>query len=257
MDYNPYDLVPLLINDKEIYGRPFEFDSDVTDQKTMKNAFGEYVKPIKISTVCPDCGQGMMIDVRLEEPPFVPFVTNCDKCNPHPIKTPDPFVEPVASGKVQNYELDPLLHDPRQPLESDDGKTVADRLAEKEVNIIPLTDYEAEIPEVEPSEEARVVKAMQDVGMTAESDYQEQPTKASIQTPEVAIPTTSAVPPVVTPKDPESPPKPLPKQKAPEQSVTKKAPEKPKKNEGKPQDKFVAVEKPPADGLTEEDDLAE
>ena len=128
MDYNPYDLVPLLINDKEIYGRPFEFDSDVADQKTMKNAFGEYVKPTKISTVCPDCGQGMMIDVRLDEPPFVPFATNCDKCNPNPVKTPDPFVEPVASGRVQNYELDPLLHDPREPLESDDGKTVADRL---------------------------------------------------------------------------------------------------------------------------------
>lgn len=126
MNYNPYDLVPLLINGKPITGRPFMMDSDVVDQKTMKNAFGVLVKPSKVMTLCPDCLQGLEVDVKLGEPPFKPVVYSCKYCKPAPAPSVDPFVNPVKTGRVPAQELDPILHDPMKPLAETKG-TVADR----------------------------------------------------------------------------------------------------------------------------------
>lgn len=117
VNYNPYDLVPLLINGKPITGRPYEFDSQAVNQKKMTNAFGAYVKPTKVATVCPDCAQGLLIDVKLGEPPFSPFSTLCYLCRPAPPPLPDPFINPVKTGRVPAVELDPLLQE-LKPLDS-------------------------------------------------------------------------------------------------------------------------------------------
>jgi hypothetical protein len=116
INYNPYDLVKLIINGKPIDGRPIAFDSNIINQKTMKNSFGAFVKPIKAVTVCPDCGQGMTVDLRLPDPPFLPVSHSCPQCCPAPPPLIDPFVNPLQTGRVPIAELDPLLHNPDKPL---------------------------------------------------------------------------------------------------------------------------------------------
>ncbi len=128
MNYNPYDLVALLVNGKPIQGRPFAFDSDVVNQKKMTNAFGSPVKPIRVMTMCPDCCQGLELDVKLGDPPFEPFVASCPSCRPGPVALVDPFVNPVLTGRVTPQDLDPTLHDPVKPLAASEG-SVAQRFA--------------------------------------------------------------------------------------------------------------------------------
>lgn len=128
MNYNPYDLVQLLINGKPMQGRPFEFDSDIVNQKTMCNAFGVLVKPSKVMSICPDCSQGLEITLQLGEPPFEPVVWSCPYCKPAPPPMSDPFVNPVKTGRVPSQELDPILLDPTKPLDISAG-SVADRFS--------------------------------------------------------------------------------------------------------------------------------
>lgn len=129
MNYNPYDLVPLLINGKPMQGRPFEMDSDVVNQKKMTNGFGNLVKPSKVMTMCPDCSQGLQVELKLGEPPFEPVVYSCPYCKPAPPPVVDPFVNPVKTGRVPAASLDPILHNPDKPLSAveEKGETVADR----------------------------------------------------------------------------------------------------------------------------------
>jgi hypothetical protein len=156
MNYNPYALVPLLINGKPIDGRPFEFDSTVVNQKTMKNAFGNYVKPSKVVSVCPDCGQGLQISLRLGDPPFQPVAYLCHYCRPAPPPLIDPFVNPLVSGRVPIAELDPLLHNPDKPLPMASKGSVADRF-EKPVVALPVApatiegDLAPNIPSPDPN----------------------------------------------------------------------------------------------------------
>ncbi len=124
--YNPYDLLQLLINGKPITGRPFAFDSEVVNQKTMTNAFKALVKPTKVITICPDCGQGMELDVLLGDPPFPVLEYNCQQCRPGPPPLVDPFINPFTSGRVAAYELDPIARDPSKRLEVP-TTTVAER----------------------------------------------------------------------------------------------------------------------------------
>jgi hypothetical protein len=142
-NYNPYGLVPLLINGKAIDGRPYEFDSDVVNQKTMKNAFGEFVKPSKVVSVCPDCSQGLQIDVQLGEPPFTPVHYTCRFCRPAPLPLPDPFVNPTVSGRVPAFELDPMLRDPVKPLEIPD--TVVSERFQMPQEALPLPSSEPQV----------------------------------------------------------------------------------------------------------------
>lgn len=137
-DYNPYDLVPMIVNGEETVGRPFQFDSEAVDPQ-MRNAFGEFVKPSKLSTICPGCGGGLEIDVILGDPPFVPVEYDCPECNPDPLPMPDPFVNPLEAGKVSPHELDPLLHDPNKQIVKDES-TVADRLSLSETSTEPKED---------------------------------------------------------------------------------------------------------------------
>lgn len=137
MNYNPYDMVPMIINGKEMNGRPFEFDSEIDNSFDMTNAFGNYVKPTKISTCCPDCGDGMEIKVSLlDDPPFDPIEANCQKCYPDRPDVVDPFMNPIESDRVAGYELDPLLHNPDEYVKKD-KLTVSERLnkdAKKKTN---------------------------------------------------------------------------------------------------------------------------
>ncbi len=127
MTYNPYDLVPVVINGTGTYGRPFEFDSEVVDSETMVNGFGKLVKPSKLSIMCPDCGAGFEIDVALGDYPFEPVIYNCLSCNPVRQVVDDPFMNPIDSQRISAIELDPYLHDYKSEI-IDDGLTVADRL---------------------------------------------------------------------------------------------------------------------------------
>lgn len=149
MNYNPYDLVQLLINGKPITGRPYEFDSNVVNQKKMTNAFGTIVKPTKVATVCPDCAQGLLLDIKLGEPPFAPYSVSCQYCRPGPPPLSDPFVNPVKTGRVTHQELNPLLADPVKPLPQTQG-SVADRF-----RLAPLGPPEpqtaAQVPQAAPA----------------------------------------------------------------------------------------------------------
>lgn len=125
--YNPFDLVSMTINKKPIYGRPVELDSEITDHKNMKNAFGVIVKPSKLSTTCPDCGQGLILDVVLSDPPFS-YDTNCMICKPK-VDIPPVFSNPVESNRVSEQDLDASLVDARQHIEV--STTVEERLEKK------------------------------------------------------------------------------------------------------------------------------
>lgn len=128
MQYNPYDLVPLLLNGQSTYGRPVAFDSDVVDQISMKNAFGKYVKPTQVALTCPDCGQGFMLDIKLSEPPFNPYACSCPICKPAPPPMLDPFTNPITSERITINELDPMLHNISKPIAP--VTTVAERTKE-------------------------------------------------------------------------------------------------------------------------------
>lgn len=139
MNYNPYNLIQLLINGKPIGGRPYEMDSDVVNQKTMENGFGNLVKPSKVITMCPDCSQGLQVDVKLGDPPFEPVVYTCPYCKPAPPSVIDPFINPVKTGRVPAASLDPILHDPGELLPTVGG-TVMDRFK------IPEPSVESAVP---------------------------------------------------------------------------------------------------------------
>jgi hypothetical protein len=188
MNYNPHELVPMLINGKEFTGRPFEFDSEIADFNKMINSFGELVKPSKLSTVCPDCGAGMMIDVVMGDPPFQPVIATCAICCPDLPPLPDPFNNPLESGRVKQSELDPLLFDSATPV-AEDGKTVAERMAENVATQIPDV-----LPPVPP-----VVTKVEPVAKATE-----EPTKPPEKPAEAPKPTAAAPSPTVI----ESPRKP-------------------------------------------------
>jgi hypothetical protein len=127
MKYNPYDLLPILLNGHKTYGRPVEFNSTVTDQKSMKNHFGEYVKPIKISTTCNECGQGYVLAIDLGDPPFGDIKIDCPVCKPVVSDDSDVFVDPVAVGVLKQHDLDSTLLDLDAGVEEVDS-SVADRI---------------------------------------------------------------------------------------------------------------------------------
>lgn len=244
MNYNPFDLVPMRINGNEIYGRPFELDSEIFDNVNMKNSFGEYVKPKKLSTVCPDCGKGMTVDVVLGNPPFTTVETNCDVCHPSHKASVDPFVNPVTSGQVQPHELDPLIHNPHAA--EIDNLSVAERLEAKDVDL-EIEKVVDSIPEPVKSE-------------VVPEPVVEQPKLESV--PELAKPVVPE--PIAEPPKLESVPEVTEKvQEQPttaKQPTAKKTQEKPKKTQEKPVEEFKTedvkpVGKPQADGLTEETDI--
>jgi len=133
--YNPYDLVTVRIEGEEIGGRPYQFDSEPANQQTMQNSFGNYVKPTHISTVCPKCGQGVMIEnIQLPDPPFPVIDWVCQHCRPGVEPPVNAFMNPLEAGRIAEHEFDPLLHNPmEQVVEGNPDETVADRLIQETV----------------------------------------------------------------------------------------------------------------------------
>lgn len=121
--YNPFDLIDISINNKPISGRPVLFDSEIVNYDSMVNAFGTIVKPTRLSTTCPDCGQGLLIDVVFDNPPFS-LKTNCYLCNP--VKVEEVIViNPVTENKIRVEELDPSIN---KVVSSSESTTVAERM---------------------------------------------------------------------------------------------------------------------------------
>lgn len=158
-NYNPYDLVSVKLNSHMTYGRPVEFNSPIIDQNKLTDAFGQIVKPTKISTTCPDCGQGYTLDVELGEPPFATLAINCPICNPVVSVPSNPFVDPVQIGLVKEHHINPSVGDVEKTLEQVET-TVADRmpvevvLPTEPIELEPVTDLEPVVkPVVDPTVE--------------------------------------------------------------------------------------------------------
>lgn len=129
MDYNPYELLNINVNGKKAYGRPVEYDSNTTGPNSVKNTFGYYVKPIRLVTTCPDCGQGLELNVRYPDPPFPVVEFACYICKSKSNVVIDPFVDPIKSGRVTLEDLNPNIY----KLERHDlgDTTVAERLSKE------------------------------------------------------------------------------------------------------------------------------
>jgi hypothetical protein len=196
--YNPYDLLKVVINGKKIDARPIEFDSEVANNMTMLNAHGDIVKPTKVSTICPDCGGGMILDLPLEmlrlddANPLNTLLESidwpCKLCHPDAPPPVNPFMNPVEADRVGEHELDPLLHDSSQEIKQE-ATTVADRIQIDEVEdelevssaahgtsaaIVAEESYsldpgEYDAPEVDPPE------ATENVSETVEEEEAEEP----------------------------------------------------------------------------------
>lgn len=167
--YNPYDLVPMVINGVEIFGRPIEFDSPIADYNKMENAFGNVVKPSKLSTVCPNCGQGLVVHVKLMDPPFQPIHYSCEHCIPPEPVINDPFNNPIESGRIPASELDPLLHDFSGPIAPSE-EPIGDR-----IDVNGLAEVLEEPPEAPPSDsEAEVDQDLIDV-LEPKEEQEEKP----------------------------------------------------------------------------------
>lgn len=145
-NYNPYNLVAMSINGTEIYGRPMEFDSEIVDFQKMINAFGYSVKPSKLSTICPSCGQGLEVVVSLPDPPFPVVEYTCQYCNPSITSISEPFNNPIETGRISQHELDPLLYDLSKKLQPSE-QSVAERLSFE--NIVEPEELVVEEPVVE------------------------------------------------------------------------------------------------------------
>jgi len=143
--YNPYDMVPMVINGEETVGRPIEFDAPIADFDKMEDGFGNQIKPIKLSTTCPGCGQGLIVTVTLLDPPFSPVRYSCEYCAPveQDKTTHDPFTNPIETGQISQSELDPLLHGQNEQVVPSEGSVADDWPEDTEGLLISLTE---EIP---------------------------------------------------------------------------------------------------------------
>ena len=283
-------MIPLLINGQNLHGRPIEFDSDVANQKTMENAFGNPVKPTKISTCCPDCGQGLEFDLTLGDPPYSSVEVTCYICNPAAPPPVDPFMNPLEDGRVPGHDLDPLLHNPNEQVvvDEDDDTTLADRLEfptdesveESIAEETEETEETEENPELAGFDSAGGASSIippqtTEEGTPKKGDWRgviseeipirepddggqpfldTNPTGDSVEVPEELVVASDEEPPVEPPAIPEidEEAEEVPPKAKKNATRKKKTPKKPKPK--------VAIE--PADGMTaevdiEEDDLAE
>lgn len=174
--YNPYALIDLLINGKSATGRPIAFDSDVVDQRSMTNGFGKLVKPSKAVSTCPDCGHAIEIDLNFTDPPFPVIIYDCQRCRPPQVKPAlvDPFVNPVASGRIKPAELDPLAIDPTvnksqavQAMASIAKVTIPDIPKQPENLILPQPDFQMV---VQPTPERQSLEPPDDLEEETEFD---------------------------------------------------------------------------------------
>lgn len=141
IEYNPYDLINILINDKPMVARPYAFDSDIVNQKTMRNAFGNFVKPTKASTSCPDCGQGIDLDLILEDPPFGIIRHQCKLCHPDLPPIVNPFINPFETNDASDINL--INHDFKKSLNDITDKVVLATIKQQSTEIEQVTTKQA------------------------------------------------------------------------------------------------------------------
>lgn len=108
----------ITIKSVQIDARPFEFANN---------------KPTKYASVCPHCGQGIVItNAGIDKHGNVA----CPECHAGapPILPPvvDPFINPVKSGIITQAALDPDLTDARHIDIKDDGLTALDRIKQSQ-----------------------------------------------------------------------------------------------------------------------------
>jgi len=134
VNYNPYDILEISINGNKIHARPFQFDSEPSNYQTLENKEGRIIRPTKLASICPDCGQGLEIDIDLQDAPegwhqvstYLSF--NCYLCNANEVLViQDPFFNPLEDGRVEEKDIDPLLVGVGEHLAEAEG-TVADRI---------------------------------------------------------------------------------------------------------------------------------
>lgn len=125
--YNPYDLVKIKINGHDTYGRPVAFDSTPVDTHTLLNKEGLIISPVLLTSVCPDCGQGLEINVDrklLSESVDI----KCHLCQKEYIVSVPP-TKPVKPNEQAVEPPDPLLCTSTNIL--DVNTTVSERMALK------------------------------------------------------------------------------------------------------------------------------
>jgi len=128
-DTTQYDLIEVFISDAsgkpdqehKVHARPYEF-------------FGD--QAARYSSTCPHCGQGMFFGAEEVVTKHGHNFVGCKECGigQSSDEIPmfeDPFMNPIQEGKIDEQKLDPDLVDTLSGLE-DDGRSVADRMADKE-----------------------------------------------------------------------------------------------------------------------------
>lgn len=126
--YNPYDMVPVLVDEVETMGRPIELNGDISDTNTMTDVDGKLVVPSKLSIMCPKCGAGYIIPVVLHRPPFPMILATCGECTKHLNIPPleDPWVVPHKVVALRNFKAEVAK------AVVDDKCTVAERMARRQ-----------------------------------------------------------------------------------------------------------------------------
>lgn len=184
MTYNPYELVEITINGQQMTGRPTAFDGEITDFTKMTDGFNKLVHPSELSTVCPDCGQGLQLSVSLPDPPFPVREFTCPHCRPQGAIQADPFNNPVESGKVEKHEFDPLLRKPSTEVKLEQENSVADRVEMS--GLSEDTQEDTELPSPEASEHAvdDSLVDLLDGKKTPKKNFEEPPSEQQGQTPQ-------------------------------------------------------------------------
>lgn len=93
---SPYDMIEATISTGKgvmpILLRPYRFDSEPVNLDTLKNAFGNVIRPTQLSSSCPNCG--VMVDVAFN----IDMKYKCEECYVAPkIKYISAFVEDPIS----------------------------------------------------------------------------------------------------------------------------------------------------------------
>ncbi len=101
MNYNPYDLVSVLMMGELTHARVLSLDSQITDERHSKNADGQYVVPKTVITSCPKCGQPAELTLELQQPPFGTVEASCPHCEAGAVVAKvSSFIDPIAKGRV-------------------------------------------------------------------------------------------------------------------------------------------------------------
>jgi len=128
-DTTQYDLIEVFISNvsekpdqkHQVHARPYEFYGD---------------QAAKYSSTCPHCGQEMFFNTEEIVTKYGRNFVGCKECgigqssDEIPVFE-DPFINPIQEGKIDEQKLDPDLVNTLSNMEND-GRSVADRMADKE-----------------------------------------------------------------------------------------------------------------------------